>query len=517
MYNSPVLVSDELITQSNLTATPGMAARIHQPGYAPVPFFSTSETGSSPARYLGGSSVVGLSLFLYNYTMDWGPGWDTQAMKNAFMKMKMQPTLHPAYLHPLTKSFIQNVDGARATPVMQRPDGTKITAHAAYINHAPRNLKIMTGVRADQLIIEDGICRGVRVRDNKGAHHVVYAQKEVIVSAGYLYTPRLLFLSGIGDRKELEAAGIDVVMDLPAVGKNLLAPRFTPVSFHTVEPTLSQMMGPPISKGTAVTEAMQSPLAEATLHLSDEAIAQFMPLYYAPKSAPLQYSFQGEPWPLSTNAYTILVTMKTEAMGNITFDKNPDVSPVIMHEPMTAEDLKRGAKYIEAAERLGAVLPNKGKAHQSQYWSAVYDGRGTCRMGAEPKSSVVDYTLKVHGLKGLRVVDGSVVPVGTPYLALPEVQAMAERAAELIVDVDTYSVSTLPEGMPLMTAIREGLVKEDPQLVVDFTRPNATPSFAQLGLLIFCILAVSAAFVVFVMRAGGARKATHEDDYYVQA
>merc|ERR1719410_3139711 len=101
-YNGPVMTSDELIVESNLTATPGMRTKIHQPGYEPMPFFSTAETGSSPARYLGGSSLVGLSLFLYE-NIDWAPGWDWNVMQNYMLKSNIQPTHHPAYLHPLTK------------------------------------------------------------------------------------------------------------------------------------------------------------------------------------------------------------------------------------------------------------------------------------------------------------------------------------------------------------------------------------------------------------------------------
>merc|ERR1719411_311886 len=57
-YNSAVMVSDELIVKTNLTATPGMAARIHQPGYAPVPKFSTGEDPVSPVENFGTSSLV---------------------------------------------------------------------------------------------------------------------------------------------------------------------------------------------------------------------------------------------------------------------------------------------------------------------------------------------------------------------------------------------------------------------------------------------------------------------------
>merc|ERR1712066_239076 len=103
-------------------------------------------------------------------------------------------------------------------------------------------------------------------------------------------------------------------------------------------------MGSPISPEgkTAVPEAFGSALLEATARTRSQAAreaepeaerpdiaAMFMPLYYAPKSAPLQYSLQGEDWPLKTNAYTMLITMTTAAKGSIKFDKNPDVSPTI--------------------------------------------------------------------------------------------------------------------------------------------------------------------------------------------
>merc|ERR1712187_360634 len=70
-------------------------------------------------------------------------------------------------------------------------------------------------------------------------------------------------------------------------------------------------------------------------------------------------------------------------------------------------------------------------------FSAIYDGRGTCRMGTSITDSVVDAELRVHGIHGLRIVDGSVIPHASPYLALPEVLAMGEKAAAMILEEDT--------------------------------------------------------------------------------
>eukprot|EP00408_Alexandrium_pacificum_P012024 CAMPEP_0171234680 /NCGR_PEP_ID=MMETSP0790-20130122/41555_1 /TAXON_ID=2925 /ORGANISM="Alexandrium catenella, Strain OF101" /LENGTH=170 /DNA_ID=CAMNT_0011700967 /DNA_START=18 /DNA_END=527 /DNA_ORIENTATION=- len=150
--------------------------------------------------------------------------------------------------------------------------------------------------------------------------HVVYARREVIVSSGYVYSPRLLFLSGIGAKEDLEAVGLEVVKDLPAVGRYLTAARYSPLAWHTNTSTLARMMGAPISPAGAAVDpaAYGSAVIEGTARVRSATAAKadpkskrpdivlsFMPLYYAPKSAPLQYSLQGEQWPLRTNAYTI--------------------------------------------------------------------------------------------------------------------------------------------------------------------------------------------------------------------
>jgi len=69
---------------------------------------------------------------------------------------------------------------------------------------------------------------------------------------------------------------------------------------------------------------------------------------------------------------------------------------------------------------LGGKFMDNGAGRRDAF-SALYDGRGSCRMGKDLKDSVVDYELRVHGIKNLRIVDGSVIPQGSPYLALPEI------------------------------------------------------------------------------------------------
>lgn len=497
-YSGPVLVTDEYIIGSNITADDGLRARIQQPGYAPVPHFSTELTGSSPARMLGGSSLVALSLYLRDHpeALDaWGgEHWSWDKLRPYFHRAEgLQGTETvldqsdygkegpytiqgvPAYVHNLTHDFIRasqaaglewapdlNTNrgaGVGLTPTTQNSDGSKVHAYDAYLAPAlgRDNLEVVHGVRADRLIVHDDECKGVAYRHLESASdHVVHAHKEVILSSGYIYTPRLLFLSGIGDKDDLEAVGLKVVKDLPAVGRHLTSARFTPLAFRTSTPSLSQQMGSPISADAAMAEpaAYGSAVVEATARARSDAAARadpkadrpdlilsFMPLYYAPKSAPLQYSLQGEEWPLQTNAFTILATLgETKAEGSVTFPSGaPDVSPVITHEGMTdSMDLARAEEAVALARKIGAEFGGAEEiangAGGTDMWSAVYDGRGTCRMGDSHHKSVVNHHLKVHGIEKLRIVDGSVIPVGSPYLAVPEVLAVAERAAEMILD-----------------------------------------------------------------------------------
>ena len=73
------------------------------------------------------------------------------------------------------------------------------------------------------------IAKGVEYRDATGEIHSVHAEKEVILSAGAIGSPHLLMLSGIGPRGELEAAGLNCLLDQPHVGKHLKDHLFLPM------------------------------------------------------------------------------------------------------------------------------------------------------------------------------------------------------------------------------------------------------------------------------------------------
>ena len=101
------------------------------------------------------------------------------------------------------------------------------------------NLKIVTGARVNRLIVEDGAVVGVEV-DVEGIATEAYAA-ETVLCAGALDSPRVLLRSGIGPAEELRDLGVDTILDLPGVGRNLQDHLLSPVIFETT----AREVGPP--------------------------------------------------------------------------------------------------------------------------------------------------------------------------------------------------------------------------------------------------------------------------------
>ncbi|KAL8676377.1 MAG: hypothetical protein Q9186_007101, partial [Xanthomendoza sp. 1 TL-2023] len=95
-------------------------------------------------------------------------------------------------------------------------NGNRVTAATALLSNAPENLTVLTGQ-----VVEKVICDGQKIMGVATGSETILARKEVILSAGALDTPKILLLSGIGSKPELEKLDITCTKDLPGVGKNL--------------------------------------------------------------------------------------------------------------------------------------------------------------------------------------------------------------------------------------------------------------------------------------------------------
>ena len=121
-----------------------------------------------------------------------------------------------------------NPDGVVSLTQTNTRSGKRSSTYHAYLENAAEsrsNLTIISNALVTRVVFDDDAdeltANGVEYRDAEGAGHVVQAQREVILSAGAVGSPHLLMLSGIGPRRELEAAGVPCRLDLPDVGKHL--------------------------------------------------------------------------------------------------------------------------------------------------------------------------------------------------------------------------------------------------------------------------------------------------------
>ncbi|MXP25824.1 glucose-methanol-choline oxidoreductase [Altererythrobacter indicus] len=207
---------------------------------------------------LGGSSLINGMLYARGHARDYDEwrqlglaGWGYEDVLPFFKKSEnhwgpedhyhakggpLTISKHPASmkLHPIFQQTLENagyryVDdyhGAEqegwSTPDLCVHQGTRGSTAARFLDPAKRrpNLKIITGAHATKIEIENGRAVAVHFDDATGPKRLT-ANREIILCGGAFNTPQLLQLSGIGAGADLRTHGIEVVHDLPGVGRNL--------------------------------------------------------------------------------------------------------------------------------------------------------------------------------------------------------------------------------------------------------------------------------------------------------
>lgn len=288
----------------------------------------------------------------------------------------------------------------------------RVNTWTAYLKPVREKLTIRTGCHVHSVIIEDGRAVGVRFREN-GEDHQVRAD-EVVLAAGALDSPSILMRSGIGPAAELEALGIAVRHDLPGVGKNLHDHLLSPVVFRTDAKTV----GPPTS-GVSVTQT----------HL----FWRSRPDLEVPDTQPINFSvpmFGDDLDPIGDDGFSLMAGIVTpKSRGALTLTGSGLDDPVQIDLNALAEDddvrsLVASVRQCQSigrqpalAEDWGAVEiypgPDVSDDDLDDYvrrTAVTYHHQvGTCRMGVDAEA-VVDPRLSVHGVRGLRVIDASIMP-----------------------------------------------------------------------------------------------------------
>jgi choline dehydrogenase-like flavoprotein len=348
-------------------------------------------------------------------------------------------------------------EGVGFYQVTQR-DGVRCTAADAYLADKPQNLTIVTGALATCILIEGGRAAAVTFL-RAGREETARAEAEVILAAGAIGTPQLLMLSGIGPADHLREHGIYVIADMPAVGANLIDHPSVPVIWST--PGVKGLWESTRNRDFARWRLTHS--GPLTSNIAEAGgFARSDPGLVAPDLQwhvlPVAFREQGLADPARRAMTTLVTLVDAASRGRLTLaSRDPRHRPLL--DPDYLSDIRdlnaltvgvRMARDYGTAAPLskiiGAELTPGDRVHTDHELRefirssvvTTYHPAGTCAMGgdvgksASGFDSAVDPQLRVRGVKGLRIVDASVMPTLPRGHTNAPVIAIAERAADLI-------------------------------------------------------------------------------------
>lgn len=344
-------------------------------------------------------------------------------------------------------------------------NGVRCNTRMAYLDPIAnrRNLTLLPNAMVNRVLLEKKRATGVIVNLN-GKEATFTARKEIILCGGAYNSPQLLELSGIGRRDILNANGIPVLHDLCMVGENLSEHVYSPLVYEVIS-------------GYSWNGQLRNPLGMAKIGMrwltnhdgpasTNTISAQtFAPATSGGKDAELKLQIQQ------------VSTANNRGKGKMTIDKfegvtlasfqicphsrgsshikskNPNDDPRMISNHFTDErDLDACLKAIKLSIKIAETGPManivKRRVRLEENLSSdgdlidyiratgatAYHPVGTCRIGNDPTMSVVDEHLRVHGIKGLRIADGSVMPTIAATNTNAICTVIGERAADFIVN-----------------------------------------------------------------------------------
>lgn len=355
-------------------------------------------------------------------------------------------------------------------------NGVRESTARAYLKpvmHRP-NLKVITNALVDRVVFEGKRATGIFLKTNSGTKSI-HARKEVILTAGAIASPMLLQLSGVGSEETLGEAGIDIVHELPGVGENLQDHLEVYFQFHCKQPVSLNKKLDLISKALIGARWL---LFKSGLGASNhfESCA-FIRSKSGLKSPDIQYHFlpaamryDGTP-SISGHGFQVHVgPNKPKSRGRVRIKSaNAADAPSILFNYCEAdEDIEAWRRCIRLTREImhqpamddyrgEEIQPglNVNSDAQIDAWvkqniESAYHPAGTCKMGeASDPSAVVDKDCRVHGLSNLRVVDASVFPTLPNGNINAPVIMVAEKIADVILNVNPLPTAKVSIKMPI--------------------------------------------------------------------
>lgn len=341
--------------------------------------------------------------------------------------------------------------------------GRRQSSATAFLGRAKGrpNLTILTGFTAERVLFEGRRATAVAGSGPGNRPQVLFAHDEIILSSGALMSPLLLQRSGIGDADHLASLGIPVVAHSPGVGRHMLEHRLHAMQFgltvpHSHNPHLRGLRA--LANGARWFLGHDGPMASGNCPAG--AFVRALPDAETPDVEILLADTVA--WADGKGGYRVdrdhsitlhSYPLRSRSEGSIAITAaDPAAPPRIragyLSDPYDQSVTVAMHRYLRTLMQQPAIAPMVGEERESTRalqtdddivdafrtrGNAGFHACSTCRMGDFP-DAVLDEKLRVRGVAGLRVVDGSIMPTMVSANTNGPIMASAWHAAGLILE-----------------------------------------------------------------------------------
>jgi choline dehydrogenase len=337
--------------------------------------------------------------------------------------------------------------------------GRRLSAARAYLHPVRKrpNLEVITRAMVTKVLFEGKTAVGVEYRRGAGPALRTVSGRTIILCGGAINSPQLLQLSGVGNAAELSRLGVDVVHDLPGVGENLQDHLEVYIQYACKQKvTMQRYLKHRYKPWIGANWLFRRKGPGATNHFEGGGFVRGNKDVTYPNLMfhflPIAVRYDGSS-PDGGEGYQVHVgPMYSDAIGSVKIvSTDPTTHPALRFNYLSTDQDRR--EWVEAVRVARAILtqpamddfnageispgPSVETDQEILEWVAkdaetALHPSCSLRMGTDAMSVVDPLTMGVHGLKGLKVVDASVMPYVTNGNIYAPVMMLAEKAADLI-------------------------------------------------------------------------------------